>query len=74
MRRVNEMIKDKNVYEYRVSINRKKTSLAKVVACDIEPHESTTDLVVTFAKKALPQFFRKMHDGDMVNVCYLGKL
>ncbi|MDR3563720.1 MAG: hypothetical protein P4N59_20115 [Negativicutes bacterium] len=67
------MINDNCVYEYRVSINRKKTSLSKVVVCDIEPHESTTDLVVAYAKKALPQFFRKMHDGDVVTVCYLGE-
>jgi len=66
------MINPKNVYEYRVSINRKKTSLSKLVICDIEPHESTTDLVIAYAKKALPQFFRKMHDGDIVTVCYLG--
>ncbi|MDR3588859.1 MAG: hypothetical protein P4N41_04300 [Negativicutes bacterium] len=68
------MTGDKNVYEYRVSINRTKTSLSKVIACDIEPHESTTDLVVAFARKALPQFFRKMRDGDMITVCYLGEV
>jgi len=68
------MIYDKNIYEYRVSINRKKTSLSKLIVCDIMPDESTTDLVVAFAKKALPQFFRKMHDGDVVAVCYLGEV
>jgi hypothetical protein len=68
------MITDKNVFEYRVSINRTKTSLSKVIVCNIEPHESTTDLVVAYAKKELPQFFRKKRDGDMITVCYLGAL
>jgi hypothetical protein len=70
----NYMISDKNIYEYRVSINRKKTSLSKLVVCGIKPDESTTDLVVAAAKKALPQFFRKVHDGDSVTVCFLGEL
>jgi len=70
----NKMMDDKNIYEYRVSINRKKTSLAKLLVCDIKPDESTTESVVAYAKKTLPQFFRKMHDGDVVTVCYLGEL